>query len=261
MNCLRRKIRNKEITSSTSGLAQGYVQTNVVIISKDHAEDFRNFCKLNPKPCPLVYESKPGETEFPDIASDSDIRLDVGRYKVFENGIFIRETDDISNLWRNDFVTFLLGCSFTFENALIERGFRLRHNDCGITVPMYKTNLKCKSSGVFEGNMVVSMRPFKKNDIDKVYEITGRFPEMHGSPVFVCKSIEETKEYGIRDLRAPDFGPEKLYEVHQDDVFAFWGCGVTPQLALENAKLSLAITHHPGHMFIIDRKDNDYLVQ
>lgn len=259
MKHIRHLIRNKEITSSTTGLAKGYVQTNVVIISKEHSEDFRKFCMLNPKSCPFVYESKPGETYFEDIAADSDIRLDVGRYKIFEYGKFTKETNSLLDIWRNDYVTFLLGCSFTFENALIEDGLKLRHNEYGINIPMYITNIKCKPSGVFEGNTVVSMRPFKKKDISKVYEITGQYPDMHGTPLFVCYSLEETKEYGIKDILTPDFGYNgKFYDLEKDDVFAFWGCGVTPQLALENAKLDIAITHYPGYMFIIDKKDQDY---
>jgi uncharacterized protein YcsI (UPF0317 family) len=250
---LRAAIRRGEFVGPTAGQAPGYVQTNLVILPAEAAGDFERFCRANDRPCPLVAVTEPGNPEPAGAALGADLRTDVPRYRVFVEGkLQPGEPTDISHLWRDDFVGFLIGCSFTFETALIRAGLPVRHIDQGCNVPMYRTSLACQSAGDFAGPLVVSMRPFSVDQIDQVIEITGRFPTMHGEPIH----IGDPSIIGIEDLARPDFGDAVTIEEHEIPVF--WACGVTPQLALAAARPSIAITHSPGCMFVTDLADEAY---
>lgn len=247
---LRRAIRDARHCGPTAGLAPGYVQTNVVILPEADAADFAEFCRLNSQACPLVEQTAPGNPEPAAAAPGADLRCDVPRYRVFRRG----ERDDIQptdirHLWRDDFVGFLLGCSFTFERALIEAGLPVRHIDQGRNVPMYRTSIACRAAGRFAGPLVVSMRPYRPEQIDRVREITGRYPRMHGAPIHAG----DPQALGIADLARPEFGDAVTIE--PGEIPVFWACGVTPQLALAAARPELAITHSPGCMFVTDLRD------
>jgi uncharacterized protein YcsI (UPF0317 family) len=192
-----------------------------------YAEDFRKFCKKNPKPCPLLEMTEaPGQVECPKFCpSGCDLRSDLPTYKIYRNGKFEESRHDITELWQDDFVSFLIGCSFSFEEALLKGGLGVRHIEEGANVPMYKTNFPCQESGIFKGNMVVSMRPYKPEDVPKAIEITGEFPNVHGAPVYHGHNWNQ--ELGIRDISEPDYGDSVT--IHPDEVPVFWGCGVTPQ--------------------------------
>ncbi|HUY91106.1 MAG TPA: putative hydro-lyase [Pirellulales bacterium] len=250
---LRRAIREGRYSGPTAGLAPGYVQTNVVILPAADATDFAEFCRLNGRACPLVAQTSPGETEPADAAPGADLRSDVPRYRVFRQGApEAAEPTDIRDLWRDDFVGFLLGCSFTFERALIEAGLGVRHIDEGRNVPMYRTSIACRAAGRFAGPLVVSMRPYRPEQIDRVREISGRYPTMHGAPIHVG----DPQALGIEDLSRPEFG--EAVTIEPGEIPAFWACGVTPQLALAAARPELAITHSPGCMFVTDLRDEAF---
>ncbi|MDI9334571.1 MAG: putative hydro-lyase [Cytophagales bacterium] len=242
----RLSIRNGTWTGHTSGLAKGHVQGNVVILPQLLANDFHLFCQQNPKPCPLLAVSEPGQTLLPTLGADIDIRTDVPQYRVWQDGVLVAEPTDISGLWRDDLVTFVIGCSFSFEEALQETGLRIRHIDQGVNVPMYRTNVATQSVGAFSGPMVVTMRPFKAADAIKAVEITARFPNVHGSPVH----IGDPALIGIADLTKPDYGD--AVDVLPDEIPVFWACGVTPQAAITQARPEFCITHAPGAMLITD---------
>jgi len=249
---LRAAIRAGELTGPTAGLARGFVQANLVILPAADAAEFAEFCRLNPRPCPLLEQTSPGDPEPRGCAPGADFRSDVPRYRVFRHGVSESlEPTDIRHLWRDDLVSFLLGCSFTFENALIDEGFAVRHITEGRNVPMYRTSVECQPAGRFRGNLVVSMRPYPAAAVERVAEITGRFPTMHGAPVHVG----DPRVLGIDDLSRPDFG--EAVTTGAGDVPMFWACGVTPQVALCQAGCELAITHSPGSMFVTDWRDTD----
>lgn len=250
---VRAAVRRGEISGPTAGMAQGFAQANVVILPARWADDFREFCRLNSRPCPLVAQTAPGDPEPGDVAPGADLRTDVPRYRVFRDGIAQQqEPTDVRALWRDDLVGFLLGCSFTFESALVAAGLTPRHLELGRNVPMYRTRVACRPAGPFAGPLVVSMRPYRRTDVDRVCEISGRFPTMHGSPIH----IGSPESLGIEDLGRPDFGdPAPLAD---DEIPLFWACGVTPQLALAAAAPELAITHSPGCMLVMDARDGSF---
>jgi uncharacterized protein YcsI (UPF0317 family) len=244
---LRREIRQGRHTGPTAGLAAGYVQTNLVILPAADATDFAEFCRLNDRPCPLVARTAPGDPEPAAVAPGADLRTDLPRYRVFRRGVpDAVEPTEITALWRDDFVGFLLGCSFTFESALVAAGLPVRHIDQGRNVPMYRTTIECKPAGRFAGPLVVSMRPYRPEQLDRVREITGRYPAMHGAPIHVG----DPATIGIADVAWPDFGD--AVAIDDGEVPVFWACGVTPQLALAAARPEIAITHSPGCMFVTD---------
>lgn len=247
---LRATIAAGQHTSNTSGLAPGFVQCNVVILPEQHAADFLRFCEANPKPCPLIAVGEPGSPALPALGA-IDIRHDLPRYRIFEQGELTQEPTHISDYWRADFVTFALGCSFSFEEALIAAGLEIRNITEGVNVPMYTSAITCEPAGVFEANMVVSMRPFQARQAIQAIEISSRFPNVHGAPVH----LGEPARIGIHNLAAPDFGD--AVSVAQDEIPLFWACGVTPQIALMNAKLPFAITHSPGCMLITDKRNSE----
>lgn len=243
---VRQTIRSGEWTGQTAGLANGYVQTNLVILPRDEADDFRRFCELNPKPCPLLEMTAPGSPIPERLAPEADLRTDLPRYRVYEAGQLVDEPLDIGDYWRDDMVAFLLGCSYTFEHGLIEAGVPMRHIQHGCGVPMYRTNLPCQPAGRFHGPLVVSMRPVPESMVGLATEATGRFPEVHGAPVHAG----DPAELGIADLDRPDWGDQPFFE--EGDVPVFWACGVTPQAVALDSRPPLMITHAPGHMFITD---------
>ena len=251
---VRRRIRSGELTGHTSGLADQHVQGNVVILPQALATDFLGFCKKNPKPCPLLAVSKPGEFLLPTLGAHVDIRTDVPRYRVWRNGELIDQPTDICALWRDDLVTFVIGCSFSFEQALLDAGVSLRHIEQGKNVAMFRSNIATEAVGPFSGPMVVSMRPFSAAAAIRAVEITSRFPKVHGAPVH----IGSPHLIGIHDLSKPDYGD--AVDVRDDEIPVFWACGVTPQAAITVAKPDFCITHAPGAMLITDLLNQDMSV-
>src|SRR3954454_10157142 len=248
---IRRAIREGKFRRHTAGVAPGYVQGNVCILPREYADEFREFCELNPKPCPLLAMSAPGDPRLRELGEDLDIRTDVPRYRVFRDGVLTEEVTDLRDLWRPDLVTFVLGCSFSFEEALTAEGLRLRYVEQGTNVPMFRTNVDCAPAGRFRGKLVVSMRPFKPADAIRAVEITSRYPRVHGSPVHLGKP----ELIGIDDIGKPWAGDPT--EVLADELPVFWACGITPQSVVLDAKPSLCITHSPGHMLVTDLRNDD----
>ncbi|MCW8833957.1 MAG: putative hydro-lyase [Colwellia sp.] len=244
---LRQLIRQGEFTCNTSGYASGYVQGNVVILPKDWAGDFLQFCQLNPKPCPLIAMSaNAGDFTLPELGQDIDIRTDVPGYRLFEQGNLTQEPTDIKSLWREDLVTFILGCSFSFEEALIADGLEIRNITENKNVPMYHTNIACKRAGRFSGDTVVSMRPMLAKDAIRAIQICSRFPAVHGAPIH----FGSPEHIGIENIDSPDYGDAVTIKAHEVPVF--WACGVTPQLVLAQTKPPFCITHSPGKMLVTD---------
>ncbi len=248
---IRQQIRQNELTGHTAGMAPGYLQGNVAIVPGDYAEDFLRFCRSNPKPCPLVGMSDKGDPTLPSLGRDIDIRTDVGSYRIYRNGELTGERREIADLWRDDFVTFILGCSFSFEKALMAEGIGLRHITQNKTVSMYKTNIPTTPAGPFRGEMVVSMRPLTAGDAIRAAEITSRFPGAHGAPIHSGNPAA----IGIDDISCPDWGDPT--EFHDGEIAVFWACGVTPQVAVRNARPPIFITHSPGRMLITDIRSTD----
>jgi len=246
---VRQAIRAGRHRRNTAGVARGYVQGNVCILPREYAEDFRAFCEANPKPCPLLAMSAPGDPRLPELGEDLDIRTDVPKYRIFTNGKQEGDVTDLRDLWRDDLVTFVLGCSFSFEEALMAAGLRLRYVEQGTNVPMYRTSVDTVPAGPFRGKLVVSMRPFKPADAIRAIEITSRYPRVHGAPVHIGRP----DLIGIGDLAAPWAGDAT--EVREDELPVFWACGITPQSVVLDAKPSLCITHSPGHMLVTDLKN------
>ncbi|MCG9555153.1 putative hydro-lyase [Vibrio sp. Isolate31] len=251
---VRKKIRFGKFNQPTSGVASGLVQGNIVILPQEWANDFLRFCQNNSAACPLIAVSQPGHPLLSDLGEDIDIRTDVPEFKVFRHGEHAETVTDINSLWQSDFVTFVLGCSFSFEDALERAGLTVRNIESQTNVSMYKTNIQTTPSGRFHGNMVVSMRPFVASDAIRAIQVTSRLPKAHGAPVH----IGDPALIGIDDLSQPDFGD--AVDVHQHELPIFWACGVTPQVAIANAKPPIAITHVPGKMLITDCLNDELAV-
>ena len=246
---VRLACRTGELTGQTSGLAPGFAQANLVILTQADADEFHDFCRRNPKPCPLLEVTNVGDYVPRRLAPDADIRTDLPSYRVWKNGELIDEPTEIASLWRDDLVAFLIGCSFSFEAALIEAGLPVRHIELGCNVPMFRTNVECEPAGKFHGPLVVSMRPFRTADAIRAVQITSQFPAVHGAPVH----LGFPEQIGISDLQRPDFGD--AVPVQPDELPVFWACGVTPQTVLMAARPEFAITHSPGCMFVSDIAD------
>ncbi|NIK11488.1 putative hydro-lyase [Alkalibacillus almallahensis] len=242
---MRDLFRKNERVMTTSDLCPHYLQTNLISLPYEYAFDFLLFCKRNPKACPLIEVLEPGQVE-PVTAPGADIRSDVPKYRIYENGHFSKEVLNLHDDWDKSFVTFLIGCSFTFEKALVEQGIQLLHQEQQRVIPMYRTTIPCQSAGRFAGNLVVSMRPLKPSEVDQAVDITSKFETSHGSPVH----IGDPAEIGIEDINHPDYGESVDFE--DDRVPVFWACGVTPQNVLEKTGISIFVSHAPGHMFITD---------
>jgi uncharacterized protein YcsI (UPF0317 family) len=242
----RHAIRAGQWTGHTSGLAEGYVQGNVVILPKACADDFLRYCQRNPQPCPVLAVSEPGRPELPALGADLDIRTDVPRYRVWREGVLVDEPTDIRDLWRDDLVSFAIGCSFSFEQALLEAGLPVRHIEQGRNVPMYRTSIATTPAGPFSGPLVVTMRPMRAAAVIRAIQVTSRFPDVHGAPVH----LGDPSLIGIADLARPDYGD--AVDVYPDELPVFWACGVTPQAAIAQARLPFCITHAPGAMLVTD---------
>jgi uncharacterized protein YcsI (UPF0317 family) len=247
---VRHAARHGILTSQTSGCADGFVQVNLAILPRAFATEFLTFCQRNPKPCPLLAMSEAGEPGLPGLAADLDVRTDVPGYRVWRDGELVGELPDIRDLWRDDLVAFAIGCSFSFEAAMLEAGLPIRHLERNETVPMYVTSIETQPAGPFHGPMVVSMRPFRPADAIRAVEISARFPAVHGAPVH----IGHPHLIGIGDITRPDFGPERAL-VEADELPLFWACGVTPQMAIQAARPPICITHAPGHMLVTDLRN------
>jgi uncharacterized protein YcsI (UPF0317 family) len=248
---VRQMARRGEWTGVTSGLAPGYVQANLVVVPRALAFDFLLFCQRNPRPCPILDVTDMGCPEAARVAPGSDVRTDVPRYRVWRYGELIEEPTDIRHEWRDDLVAFLLGCSFTFEDALVQAGLPVRHIEQGRNVPMFRTNIACAPAGVFRGPMVVSMRPMTLAQAEQAKAICARMPLAHGAPVHVGTP----GAIGIADTEKPDFGDP--VEIRAGEVPVFWACGVTPQAVAMQARPPLLLTHAPGHMFLTDLRDEE----
>ena len=244
---IRKKIRLGLYNNHTSGLASNKLQANIVILPSEYANDFFNFCKLNPKACPLVGQTKLNEPYFNSLGHDIDIRFDVPLYNVYKNGNLVTSVQNIKDYWNDNLVAFAIGCSFSFEDALLNAGLEIDHIKNNKVVPMYRTNIKNKKSGPFNSQMVVSMRIFNKKDIGKVKQVSGNFSFAHGDPVHIGNPIE----IGINNIFSPDWGDSPRKKNNEEE-YIFWACGVTPQNAIIEAKIPFCITHTPGHMLITD---------
>jgi uncharacterized protein YcsI (UPF0317 family) len=235
----------------TAGVAPGYTQANLIAVPADIASYLREFAALNPKPCPVLEETAPGVVAS-GLAEDADLRTDLPAYRIWEHGECVAEVTDATPYWRDDLVVFLIGCSFTFEAALIDAGVPIRHIEQGVNVPMYRTSVPCVPAGPFQGPLVVSMRPIPPDLVDLAVEVTGRYPAVHGAPVH----LGDPSTLGIGDLSSPDFGDPVV--IRPGEIPVFWACGVTPQAAVMASRPAFAISHAPGHMFVTDVPDSRY---
>jgi len=242
---LRAAARSGRMQGTTAGHAPGYLQANLMIVPQDVAFDFLLFSQRNPKACPLIEVLEPGQ-RMPASAPGADIARDVPGYHVYRDGELTDEVAEVSDLWRDDLVTFVIGCSFSFENALMRGGIALRHVAQGRNVAMYRSNIACAPAGRLDGEMVVSMRPVRSRDVARAVEITAAFPRAHGTPIH----IGNPAALGIADITRPDYG--EAVDIHDDEVPVFWACGVTPQWVAQRSRLPLCITHAPGKMFVTD---------
>ena len=243
---IRALIRKGKWDKPTAGLAMGYAQANLVILPQKYAFDFLLFCQRNPKPCPLLEVLEPGEFRTKCLSSNADIRTDIPRYHIYRRGKLHGPVKEIKDLWGPDLVTFLLGCSFSFEEAMLRARIPVRHIEENKNVPMFITNIPCKSAGIFHGPMVVTMRPIPPEKIARAVQITSRYALVHGAPIHV----NDPATIGIKNLGKPEFGDPVT--IKKGEIPVFWACGVTPQAVVMKAKPDLCITHAPGHMFISD---------
>lgn len=246
---VKKLIREGKITTQTSGMCNGYAQANLCILPKDWAFDFLLFCMRNPKPCPILEVGDVGSKEFHTMASEGDICKDFPKYRIWKNGVLEKEVTDITDYWQDDFVYFLIGCSFSFESELLEADVPVRHIEEGRNVPMFNTNIVLQPAGKFHGNMVVSMRPIPDELVVKSVNVTAAMPRVHGSPI----QIGNPEAIGISDVTKPDYGDSVT--INEGETPVFWACGVTPQNVVMQTKPPIAITHAPGHMFITDVKN------
>ncbi|MDO5745152.1 MAG: putative hydro-lyase [Micrococcaceae bacterium] len=248
-----RELFSNGLSVPTAGFCAGFAQANLIIVPKAQAFDVLLFAQRNPKSCPVLGVLDAGQTSS-ELLAGGDIRSDVPKYVVYENGVKVAEPTDLSQYWRDDLVTFIVGCSFTFENALMDGGISIAHIDQGVNVPMFKSNIRSASAGSMAGPMVVSMRPIPASQVADAVRITSRYPAVHGAPVH----IGNPAELGITDLSKPDFGDP--VRIPEGTIPVFWACGVTPQAAVMESRPALAIGHAPGYMLITDAKDSTYLV-
>ncbi|WP_211334373.1 putative hydro-lyase [Companilactobacillus furfuricola] len=248
---LRHLIRSGQYTDNTSGLAPGYTQANLVILPKSLAYDFLLFTQRNPKPCPVLEVSDAGSKKLTEMATDIDLANDFPKYRIYEKGELIQEVTSIDDYWRDDLVSFIIGCSFSFESELLAAGIEVRNITENVNVPMYDTNIPLKSAGEFHGNMVVSMRPIPQNQVVQAVKVTNAMPKVHGAPI----QIGDPEYIGIKDLNDPDYGD--AVTIKDDEVPVFWPCGVTPQNVIMQTKPDFVITHSPGHMLVTDVKNTE----
>ena len=247
----RRLIRSGAYDAPTSGLCPGYAQANLIILPKEQAYDFLLFAQRNPKPCPLLEVTEVGAREATICATDCDIATDFPKYRIYRHGELVEEVADVSAYWRDDLVSFVIGCSFSFESELVEAGIDMRHNTMGRNVSMYLTGVDCVPAGSMSGKMVMSMRPIPHDRIVKAVQLSGAIPKVHGAPLH----IGDPAAIGVKDIAHPEFGDP--VDIREGEVPVFWACGVTPQSIVMNSKPEFAITHAPGCMLITDTKNLD----
>jgi len=239
--------------AATSGWVPGKTQVNLIAVPAGWAYDMLLYAQRNPKPCPVLDVTDPGATGT-ILADDTDIRTDFPAYRVWRDGVLAEERTDVVDLWRDDMVAFLIGCSFTFEADLAAAGIPLRHNEQGRNVPMYVTTRQCRPAGRLHGPLVVSMRPIPADRVAEATALSARMPGVHGAPVHAG----DPEELGIEDLDRPDFGDSVRPE--PGDVPVFWACGVTPQSVVATMKPEFCITHYPGCMLVTDRKNSEFAI-
>jgi uncharacterized protein YcsI (UPF0317 family) len=244
---MRRAIRAGLFRDFTNRVAPGFVQGNLVVVPAAFAQDFADYCRLNSRALPIVGRSKVGSPHIPELASDLDLRTDVGGYMVFRDGALTDTPTDIADIWRDDLVAFVLGCSFSFEALLQSHGITLRHLDEGNVSAMYVTNLETVPAGPFRGPLVVSMRALKSADADAASAISDRYPQFHGRPI----AVGLPQSIGIDDL-SKSYGGHGLTQLSDGELPVFWACGATAQLAALEARLPLLITHYKAHMVLTD---------
>lgn len=248
---LREKIAKGEFQRSTAGECAGYIQANMVALPRAYAESFEKFAAANNKAIPVLEVIKDGYRSLV-MAPNANILNEIPRYNILREGVVVEEVTDITPYYTPDLVFFLIGCSFSFENSLIQNGMPLRHVDEQKNVAMYRTNIKLQEVDGFSGEMVVSMRPIKKEKVADACVVTSHFPRMHGSPI----QVGYPQMIGINDVAHPDYGDS--IAIKEDEIPLFWPCGVTPQNVIAKMKLPFAITHSPGHMFVTDKLDSEY---
>jgi len=250
----RKKVRNNEFQKPTAGMCPGYAQTNLIVLPWEDAYDFLLFAQRNPKPIPILEVTEVGSRELQTLGNDIDVATDFPKYRIYRNGKMIDEYLSVVDFWREDLVSFLIGCSFSFEDLLVDAGIEIRHITEKANVPMFNTNIPLKQAGKFSGNMVVSMRPIKSSQIATAVNVTNRLPGVHGAPI----QIGNPAEIGIYDLANPDYGD--AVTINENEIPVFWACGVTPQAAVMASKPKFAITHSPGHMLITNISNKDLSV-
>lgn len=249
---VRRMIKEGKITTQTSGMCDGYAQANLIVLPFEDAYDFLLFAQRNPKSCPILEVGDVGSRVIKRMADVADVATDIPKYRLWINGELEGEYTDVERFWRDDFVYFLIGCSFSFEGELLSSGVPVRHIEKGKNVPMYITNIESDKAGKFSGRLVVSMRPMPPEQVIRAVSITSSMPRVHGAPIH----IGDPEKIGIKDINSPDFGDTP--DIYDGEIPVFWCCGVTPQSVVMTAKPKIAISHAPGHMFITDVK-NSYL--
>ena len=250
----RQLIREEKWRNPTSGMANGYIQANLAVLPKEFAFDFLLFCHRNPQACPIIDVVEPGEHAPKIAAPNANVKTDIPKYRIYKHGKFVEERADVTDVWDDNMVGFLIGCSFTFEQALLDNGIPIRHQEEGCNVPMYITNIQCEKAGIFEGPMVVSMRPMSERDAIRAVQVTSCFPSVHGAPVH----IGNPETIGIKDINQPNFGD--AVTIKKGEIPVFWACGVTPQAVAMHVKPEIMITHSPGHMFITDLKNEQFSI-
>ncbi|MCC8439765.1 putative hydro-lyase [Leuconostoc pseudomesenteroides] len=250
----RKKVRNNEYQKPTAGMCPGYAQTNLIVLPWEDAYDFLLFAQRNPKPIPILEVTEVGSRELQTLGNDIDVATDFPKYRIYRNGKMVDEYLSVVDFWREDLVSFLIGCSFSFEDLLVDAGIEIRHITEKVNVPMFNTNIPLKQAGKFSGNMVVSMRPIKSSQIATAVNVTNRLPGVHGAPI----QIGNPAEIGIYDLANPDYGDSVT--INENEIPVFWACGVTPQAAVMASKPKFAITHSPGHMLITNISNKDLSV-
>ncbi|TGD35126.1 putative hydro-lyase [Leuconostoc mesenteroides] len=250
----RKKVRNNEFQKPTAGMCPGYAQTNLIVLPWEDAYDFLLFAQRNPKPIPILEVTEVGSRELQTLGNDIDVATDFPKYRIYRNGKMVDEYLSVVDFWREDLVSFLIGCSFSFEDLLVDAGIEIRHITEKANVLMFNTNIPLKQAGKFSGNMVVSMRPIKSSQIATAVNVTNRLPGVHGAPI----QIGNPAEIGIYDLAHPDYGD--AVTINENEIPVFWACGVTPQAAVMASKPKFAITHSPGHMLITNISNKDLSV-
>jgi len=245
----RDEIRKGRFNAPTIGQCPGYTQGNLAILPRDYADEFLRFCRLNPKSCPVIGMTEPGDPRVPELG-EIDLRTDFPAYCVFRDGELVDEVTDLHRLWNDELVGFVIGCSLSFEEALQDAGVPVRHISQRTNVPMYNTSMANHRAGRFGGNTVVSMRPMSAAQAIRAVQVTSRFPSVHGAPVH----LGDPAAIGIADIESPDYGERS--EIRDGEMAVFWACGVTPQQAIRSARPSLAITHKPGYMLVSDIRNS-----